>query len=193
MLKTVTLLACLLICSCATIAPTVNPAAKVDIYGVSALPPQQGHWLLMTHSGYQVVFGSNGANQKESLIANIGIYQLDAIITDRAWLEHVIKFRAAAPDIGRFEESENTESLVTFKQQACVKYRSISIDSKAKIGDGTTASMLLETAGLHCRHPLRPTVGVHIEYSLRHFAHNQYSTFDSDATRFFEQVNFTEF
>jgi len=179
--------------SCVTTAPIVNPSSEIRLYGVSSLPPQNGSWTIITASGYQASIGKAGEKKNESLVTNLFIYKMPELSTDEAFLSHVAKGRAAEPDIGRFEILKNDETISTLNGATCVKYHSISKDKSARIQSGGTATMLLENHGYHCKHPKNQTVGVNIEYSLRHYPETSYPSFETNAGNFFNNVKFTEF
>jgi hypothetical protein len=179
--------------SCVTTAPIVNPSSQIQLYGVSSLPPQNGSWRVITASGYQASFGKSGGKEDESLVANMYIYKLPALSTDEAFLSHVQEGQAAEPDIGRFEILKNDQALAMLNGAHCVSYHSVSKDNSAKTRGGDVAAMLLENRGYHCMHPRNHTVGVNIEYSLRHYPDTSYQSFGKDAESFFTNVRFTEF
>ena len=184
---------CVLTTSCVTVAPVVNPNSVISIYGVSSLPPQNGEWLLMVASGYQMTLAKEGTNKSESIVANISIHQLPEFTSDKEFHNYVVKFRNAEPDIGRFENRVNTTNLSSLNGAICIKYHSISTDQNAKVHGGKTAEMILENIGYNCKHPDKNTVGVNIEYSLRHFSETTYESFEKNGNEFFDNVKFTEF
>lgn len=105
------ILAGIFVSSCATTSPVINPNKIINIYGVSLLPPQHGSWRVMTVSGYQLALASVAANKNESLVANISIYQLPEFSSEAEFLSHITQYRAATPNIGRFELQNNSEVL----------------------------------------------------------------------------------
>lgn len=179
--------------SCVTVAPVIHPGTELSIYGVSSLPPQNGNWTLLAASGYQISLAREGSKKNESLVANVAIYQIPEFSDDRQFLEHIVQERKAEPDIGRFEVQKNEETLSPLNGARCVRYHSVSRDKAARIRDGVTVEMLLENLGYHCIHPKKLTVGVIIEYSLRHYSDTDYSTLNDDASEFFSNIKFTEF
>ena len=193
MYRIVVIFLSIFITSCATVAPVVNPNDSISIYGVSSLPPQNGDWSVLTVSGYQMSLTKNGSIKNESLAVNVSIYQLPVFPTDEGFLKHVIQGRAAEPDIGRFEVLTNSESIATLNGANCVVYHSISKDKRAQIQGGDTAVMLLENRGYNCKHPENVTVGVIIEYSLRHFPESEYLSFEKNANEFASNIKFTDF
>ncbi len=181
------------IVSCVTVAPVVNPNSEISIYGVSSLPPQNGNWTLLTAAGYQMSLAKEGTKKNESLAANVVIYQIPEFQNNEEFLSHIIQGRAAEPSIGRFEILKNEEGLSPLIGVTCVKYHSISKDKAAQIQGGGTAEMLLENIGYHCIHPKNRTVGVNMEYSLRHYTDTTYGAFANNANEYFNNIKFTEF
>lgn len=181
------------ITSCVTVAPVINPNNEISLFGVSSLPPQNGNWVLLTATGYQMNFARSGDTKNESLVANVILFQLPELATDEEFLSHIIQARAAEPSIGRFEIQENKESLSPLNGATCVTYHSIAKDKAAQIQDGKTAEMLLENIGYNCIHPRNPTVGINIEYSLRHYPDTSYPSFIDNANAFFNNIKFTKF
>ena len=181
------------IASCVTVPPVVNPDSEISIYGVSSLPPKNGSWTLLTAAGYQMSLAKEGTKKNESLVANVVIYQIPEFQNNEEFLSHIIQGRAAEPSIGRFEILKNEEVLLPLNGTTCVKYHSISKDSAAQLQGGETAEMLLENIGYHCMHPKNRTVGVNMEYSLRHYLETTYAAFAGNANEFFNNIKFTEF
>ena len=192
MIRFLLLLSSLLIASCATVTPFVSPNSIINIYGVTAKTPRDGNWVMVATSGYQSSLASQGANENESLVVNVSIFQIPVVGSEQEFLELVVKSRAATPKTGRFENHSNAEELSRLNGALCVKYHSVSIDKNARTKDGTT-SMLLESIGYNCQHPLNETVGVNIEYSSRHFEETPNLSLDEDSAEYFGNIQFTEF
>ena len=53
--------------------------------------------------------------------------------------------------------------------------------------------MLLKNLGYHRKHPKNYSVGVNVEYSLRHYPDTIYSNLEKHANEFFHNIKFTEF
>jgi hypothetical protein len=182
----------LIITSCATTAPALNINTPLHIYGVSSLSPKNGSWSVITTSGYQVALKTNFKNSDTGVI-NMSIYEISEFASDKEFLAYVVKHRASSPDIGRFELKKNSEELVSLDGAVCVKHRTTSQDNNAKIKDNESAVMVIEYVGYNCIHPMKKTVAVHTEYSLRHFSDSKYPAFNKDADEFFSNIKFSEF
>jgi len=181
----------LLVTSCATTSPQLNSGTPINIYGVSSLSPQNGSWSVITSTGYQVALGTKIKDSSSGVI-NMSLYQLPEFRSDEEFLSHVVKHRESSPDIGRFELKENREELVKLNGATCVKHRTISQDNNAKIDGNKSAVMQIEYLGYNCIHPFKKSVGVHTEYSLRHFKNNQHPELTRNAEEFFNNIKFNE-
>jgi hypothetical protein len=181
----------LFVTSCATTTPKLNAGTPVNIYGVSSLSPNNGDWSVMTSTGYQVVLGTKLPDDSSGII-NMSLYQIPEFSSDEDFLSHVVKHRASSPDIGRFDLIENTEVLVSLNGATCVKHKTISQDNKAKIDGNKSTVMEIEYIGYNCIHPLKKSVGVHTEYSLRHSNGKEYPELNKNAEEFFSNIKFKE-
>ena len=192
MLKLTTIITSLLfVTSCATTSSQLNSGTPVNIYGVSSLSPQNGSWSVITSTGYQVALGTK-LNDNSSGVINMSLYQIPEFPSDQEFLSHVVKHRASSPNIGRFELKKNTEELVKLNGATCVKHRTISQDNNAKIDGNKSAIMQIEYIGYNCIHPFKRSVGVHTEYSLRHFKDNEHPELTKNAEEFFSNIQFKE-
>ena len=189
---TIIMTSLLFVTSCAATSHKLNSGTPVNIYGVSSLSPKNGSWSVITSTGYQVALGTKLTDNSSGVI-NMSLYQLPEFPSDEAFLSHVVKHRASSPDIGRFELKENTEELVNLNGATCVKHRTISQDNNAKIDGNKSAVMQIEYLGYNCIHPFKKSVGVHTEYSLRHFQGKDYPELTKNAEEFFSNMQFKEF
>ena len=177
--------------SCAATSPKLNSGTPVNIYGVTSLSPTNGSWSVITSTGYQVALGTKVTDNGSGVI-NMSLYQIPEFPSDEEFLSHVVKQRASSPDIGRFELKENTEELVNLNGATCVKHRTISQDNNAKIDDNKSAVMQIEYIGYNCIHPFKKSIGVHTEFSLRHFKGKDYPELNKNAEEFFSNIQFKE-
>lgn len=193
MLRLTTIITLLFVTSaCATTPPQLNSGTPVNIYGVSSLSPQNGSWSVITSTGYQVALGTKFKDSSSGVI-NMSLYQLPEFFSDQEFLAYVVKNRASSPDIGRFELKENREELVKLNGATCVKHRTISQDNNAKIDGNKSAVMQIDYIGYNCIHPFKKSVGVHTEYSFRHFKNTEHPELTKNAEEFFNNIEFKEF
>lgn len=183
----------LLLASCVSMPPAVNPSTAIPLSGLSVFPPVNGKWHKVQHSAYQLVLMSRGKEKDESIGVNISLFQLPQFDSDDEFLSYVKQGRSQEPNTGRFNILKNNESISALKEAKCVKYHSISEDHGAKKVSSNSSLMLLENIGYNCKHPLNQSVGVNIEYSLRHYQKQTYESLGSDSKEFFNKIKFLNF
>jgi len=188
---TTTIALLLVVTSCATTSPALNPDTPLNIYGATSLSPKSGNWSVITSTGYQVALGTK-LNDSASGVINMSLYQIPEFNSDKEFLSHIVKNRASSPDIGRFELKENLEKLTQLNGAIFVKHRTVSQDNNAKIADNQSAKMLIEYIGYNCIHPFNKSVGFHTEYSIRHFSTNEHPDLEKTAKEFFANIQFKE-
>lgn len=191
--KLITVMTSLLfVTSCAATSPKLNSGTPVNIYGVSSSSPKNSSWFVITSTGYQVALGTKLTDNSSGVI-NMSLYQIPEFPSDEEFLSYVIEHRASSPDLGRFELKENTEELVNLNGATCVKHQTISQDNNAKIDGNESAIMQIDYLGYNCIHPFKKSVGVHTEYSLRHFKNKKHPELTKNAEKFFSNIKFKEF
>ena len=185
----------ILLSSCATVnpPPTIDSSKRIDISGVSVLPPQEGDWSVLHVSTYQIALGKRGGAPGESEVINVSLYKVPQFDSNEAFLSTVKKARANEPQTGRFKIISNSESLTSFKESTCVIYKSSSEDHAAKTEKGLSENMLLENTGYNCLHPKNKSVGVNIEYSIRRYPNSTYGNLENKINAFFNNIEFIEF
>ena len=165
---------------------------RIAMPGLSVLPPQEEKWALMIGSTFQVAFGKGGPQSDATYMAVVDLYQLPDFESADQFFAHVSKGRLAEPDIGRFRFIKNEEELRRGEDFYCLEYKTISKDQGAATPAGKK-TMLLQMIGRHCQHPKRKNVGVHIEYSHRHYAGDEDPEIQRKADAFLDHVTFTDF
>lgn len=183
----------LFLASCVSMPPAVSSSTAIPISGLSVFPPENGKWHKVQHSAYQLVLMSRGKEKDESIGVNVSLFQLPKFDSDDQFLSYVKQGRSQEPKTGRFNILNNKEAISALKEAKCVKYHSISEDHGANKVSSNPSSMLLENIAYNCKHPLNESVGVNIEYSLRHYQKSSYESLESDAIAFFNAVNFLTF
>ena len=148
-----------------------------DKFSLHTTSPQTTAWILIVKSAF-----------------GIEVFRFAQIFPHkiRDWDLWQINARASTPNTGRFDNQKYTENLSTLNGAVCVKYHTFSNDKNAKIAGGK-ASMLLESIGYNCQHPINNLVGVNIEYSSRYFETKEKSSLEKDSKAFFSNIEFSEF
>lgn len=148
-------------------APRGKPMTAGEMIAGSYLnvrTPASDGWRLMQHSGTAMVFAKAGAEQGESLVATVSMFNLPPTETPEAF-ETLIKTGARKDtDPERFDVQEESFQYTEDRGYPCVHYRSWSLD---KSPQGSSTPLHLALDGLYCRHPVRQETGFAAIYSFR--------------------------
>src|SRR5690606_788203 len=117
---------------------------------------------------------------------------LPQVTSKDAFLDVIRTARANEPKTGRFELIRNAENLYDARAETCVIYRAASKDFGVEGRRGGKYSVL-ETLGMHCIHPSRPQVGVHVELSRKAPPDTRYADFETEGLALLQSVTFGEF
>jgi hypothetical protein len=162
----------LLLSSCAhNLSQIIDTSKRIDISGVSVLPPQETNWHILTLSSFQLTLGKQGQQPGESYVTVASTYKLPDLTTEDDFLKKVSEGRASRPQTGRFESIKNDETLAQGRETLCMRYNTVSQDNAARV-NGEKKVMILEMVGYHCQHPKNKHIGVNFEYSHRHYSGN---------------------
>ena len=182
------------ITSCTT-APSyqyLRGGETVDQPGVSFVLPEGKSWIVMTRSTYQAVFGARQMPNDETLVVAVSVYNVPSSSNQEEFLEYIKKVRLAEPKTGRFQIIRNIETLYDGRPETCVMHESASKDFGIKAKRGGDYS-IFETFGMNCIHPIKTSVGMHIELSRKAPPGTEFPEFDAMAQSLLESVKFGEF
>jgi hypothetical protein len=86
----------------------------------------------------------------------------------------------------RFEVLERTFQYTAERGYACVKYRGVANDRKARVSAFSKRTLKLEVISLYCQHPSRPEFGFAATFSHRGGPADDH--FETDAAAFIDAV-----
>jgi hypothetical protein len=177
--------------SCATYdsIPISDTSTRLNIYGVSVLPPQQNDWTIIRHNGDQLLLRKSGEEDK-SYVAVVSIHFLQDISSENEFLKLIENAREAIDETGRIIILENNIEFYKGKADYCVKFKTLMNDFGAKRPSGNTEAMLIETIGFNCRHPFNKNILVNVEYSRRYYPSYSDSSWQEEADQFLNQIKF---
>ncbi|TMH43579.1 MAG: hypothetical protein E6H59_07790 [Betaproteobacteria bacterium] len=169
-----------------------DPSTRVDVSGVSVLPPQEPGWQILQRSTFQLALGKRGPQPDATYVASVILYKLPDVDSEAQFLKLISERRLSEPDTGRFRIVKNAEEISHRSEVYCVKYHTISEDHAARTSSGV-GSMLSEMMGYHCQHPKNKNVGVNFQYSHRHYPGDEDPLIGKKAAEFLEDVKFIAF
>lgn len=174
-----------LVTACTTPAQTVANGELFDGPLMSVRAPLTGKWFLARRSDAAITFGSGEAGN--TFVAEVTTFRLAAAATPKEF-EALVR-TSAAPDLGfdpsfpdRYEVLEESVKSSSDRPYPCVRYRSLTKDSRAK----GTDPQFFEMAGLYCRHPQHPAGGIAVKYSHRGLA--RHALLRDEAERFIQSA-----
>ncbi len=166
---------------------------RVDQPGVSYDLPKGKSWSAIMRTTYQTVFGANEMPKNETLIVANSVYKIPSPTpTNQEFLEIIKEGRASEPETGRFEIINNNEQIYKDRSETCVIHQSASKDFGAEAKRGGEYS-ILETYGMNCIHPDKPSVGIFVELSRKAPPGTTFSEFETMGSALLQSVTFGEF
>lgn len=165
---------------------------RVDQPGVSFVLPEGRKWAAIIRSTYQCAFGALGMPKNDTLIVGCNVYNIKPASSKEEFLKVVHEERTREPSTDRFERIRNTEQLYDGRPETCVIYRSASKDFGAEAKRGGQYSVL-ETIGMHCVHPTKPSVGIQVELSRKAPPDTSYSRLEPEGLALLQSVKFGAF
>jgi hypothetical protein len=163
---------------------TVAPGESFVTPYMSVRAPGSGEWQVQSRSDTGIVFA--GGEAGSTFVASVMLFRLGPATTPEEY-EDAVRDGAAKdldpkyPD--RYELLEQSIKYTTERSYPCVRYQTVSKDSRAK---GTSEPQFLEMDGLYCRHPMDSSGGAAIMYSHRGLA--RYAALRAEAEAFIQNA-----
>lgn len=167
------------------------PPGKVysGSYIIVAAPNSTG-WSLVSSNSAGMAFARRGADEQESFIASVEMFDFPQLKSVQEFESHVIKEISRDLETQRFTTNDFSHELSNERSYPCVRIHNISQDTEAQVGDGATTNLILENIHHYCRHPHRTNTGFVASYS--HRGYNQYSNLAPEAELFIQGVQVPE-
>jgi hypothetical protein len=146
---------------------------------INVTSPTSAGWKLLQSSGGGMSFARRGQAANESFGAQVQMFNLAPTNTPEEF-EALIRTAAQKDtDPTRFNARQTSFTYSNERSYPCVRYHSVVEDTAPQ---GIKGTLLLETEGLYCRHPLRQHTGFAVIYS--HRGENLHSSLRSEAESF---------
>lgn len=162
---------------------TVAPGQSFSGGYISIAAPNSDGWQLVQSSGSGMAFAKRGQAANESFGAQVLMFNLAPTDTPQEF-EALIKMSAAKDtDSSRFDVQKMKFEYSNERSYPCVRYQSVVQD---KAPQGLKDTLLLQSDGLYCRHPVRQETGFAIIYS--HRGESLYADAPAEAESFIQSV-----
>src|SRR2546425_12462894 len=75
-----------------------DPSTRVDVSGVSVLPPQEPGWQILQRSTFQLALGKRGPQPDATYVASVILYKLPDVDSEAQFLKLISERRLSEPD-----------------------------------------------------------------------------------------------
>lgn len=178
-------------CSGRSVPEVTEPMARIDLQGVSILPPQEKGWKVLQKKTNGLHLTKRIAHSDTSYVASVVIIELPDIESKEQFANKIRKFLSVF-DTGRFTIIKQDGEISYSNGYYCWRYHILSEDRAAKTKTGKTV-MTLEVIGNICQYPKDKNKGVHCGYSQRYIPGNQDPELKTKADEFSLNVMFTDY
>lgn len=162
---------------------SVSPGQMFAGGYINVTAPTSDGWQLIQSSGSGMAFAKSGRAANESFGAQVLMFNLAPTNTPQEF-EALIKTSAEKDtDPTRFDTQQMSFKYSTERNYPCVRYHSVVQDKAPR---GLKVSLLLESDGLYCRHPVQRETGFAVIYS--HRGGSLYANLRSEAENFIQGV-----
>jgi len=186
----------LLLTACAskqiTPANASEQQERLNIVGLSLLPPSGEGWnYKIIHPG-RIEFGKLGSSTHQSLLASAVLHKLPTTESEDDFLAKISKERWGGEDKGqtRFTNLLIEEKITHEKEDICVRYHSKYEDHQSKYLTTNILYYIVEDIGLICRYPGKENIGVSIGISQRAEPDKLLENFESIANEFLSNTRY---
>jgi hypothetical protein len=172
-------------------ASEINPQKRLEIIGLSLLPPSGENWHHEIVHPARIEFGKLGNDKLESFIAFAVTHKLPEAESEEEFLEKISEGRwGESKEQVRFKTLLNEEKITHEKGTLCVRYHTKYEDHGSKYLSKDLPYFIVEDIGLICRHPGNRTIGVSIGISQRAKPENLLDNFNKLANDFLFNARF---
>lgn len=142
----------------------VTPGQSFPGAYINITAPNSDEWRLAQSAGSGMEFGKRGPAANESFGAQVLMFNLAPTPTPQDFQNFIEKSAVKDANSSRFKVQKVQVEYSNERSYPCVRYRSVVQDNAP---EGLKGSLLLESDGLYCRHPIRQETGFAIIYSHR--------------------------
>jgi len=153
----------ILLSACVSI-PRHPGGQRLDMAGVSFVPPAGKEWSMIKNTTYHIILTANGKNSNENFTVAAQVTEIPQFASKEEFLKTVQEQKAAELQTGKFELINNKEFLDDNRPETCVKHMIAYRDYGKKSGEDFT---IYETYGMNCIHPNNPKLGILVELSRK--------------------------
>jgi len=169
-----------------------NSSDRIEIFGVSMLPPQESGWQYEKLSPAKIEF-AKGHNKEASFIVYISLSKLPSFESKEEFMTYLSEQRQRNTGNPRFENILNTEEFSEEKETPSMRFHTKYKDKDSPHLPKGEPYYITDEYGIFCRHPKAWGVSVNIVCSQRTIPNRERLDWKSLADEFIKNVEFIDF
>ncbi len=170
-----------------------NLTNRIELLGISLLPPQENGWSYIRNHPARITFGKSGAQDGQSVMGGVVLSKLPDVGSEEEFLEVVSKQRHRDKGNPRYEDILDEQTISHEKNTLGVRIHTKYKDFGAKNMPGGSSYLVVEDIGIMCRHPENKNVAVSIILSQRSRPEDTITNFQALAEGFIKDAEFMPF
>ena len=175
------------------LASEITPQKRLEIIGLSLLPPSGENWHHEIVHPARIEFGKLVNDKLESFVASAVIHKLPEAVSEEEFLNKISEGRwGESKEQVRFKTLLKEEKITHEKGTLCVRYHTKYEDHGSKYLIKDFPYFTVEDIGLICRHPEDRNIGVSIGISQRAKPDNLLDNFNKLANDFLFNARFEQ-
>ncbi len=167
-----------------------NLTNRIEVIGLTLLPPQEEGWEYKKISPAKTQFGKVGTQKGQSLAGLVVLSKLPNIGSKEEFMKVFSEQLARDTGNPRFEDLINDEVFSTEKNTPSVRYHTKYKDFGVTNLPKGAKYLIVEDFGIMCRHPGNKNVGVTIALSQRSLPEDAIENFEALANDFIKNAEF---
>jgi len=148
-------------------SPTLTPSSTFYVIAATVYSPNEAGWALSERSNnYGVIFTRQDGTSENSTIFNTIVFKTEGFDNDSDFLDYNEQQMKLKGDKSRFKYINSSYEQVSFKNTACLKYRTL-VEDHWELGINSDYFLYYKTSGYVCRHPINKSIAFRMEASHR--------------------------
>jgi hypothetical protein len=169
-----------------------NTSERIEIFGVSMLPPQESGWQYEKLNPAKIEF-AKGHNKEASFIVYISLSKLPNFESKEEFMNYLSEQRQRNTGNPLFENILNTEEFSEEKETPSMRFHTKYKDKGSPHLPKGYDYYISEEYGIFCRHPKAWNVSVNIVCSQRTVPDQERADWKEFADEFIKNVEFIDF
>lgn len=188
----------LLATTCGSMANDLNlteikdPTARLEVFGVSMLPPQENGWHYEKLTPGKIEFGKVVSKEK-SFVVLVSLSRLPKFESKEDFIKFLSDQRQRNTGNPRYETVINDEAFSEEKETPALRFHTKYKDKGSPHLPKGKEAFIVEDYGIFCRHPKAWGVSVNIVFSQRALEGEERTDWEQVANEFIQNVQFIDF